>query len=341
MNRFIIHPSLRFVPIEKILTSDSIKLDGEGLALEKEYTKILRTFSKDNIIKPKNWDTELMMKEYFEMQLDQYEENIHSALQKINTKIRWMFYIQALLGILALFFLLRSQFIIGTLCGTIAIIWLSYLLKNKSILFNKKLAHEKKLLQKKIEKETKERQKKKENFVQSEEERINTIKKILAYDEKATTDCLADALRGLELPFALEGSLSMEKEKTLLTHITLPSKSIIPIFIREKKKKKREKLIDEQYLEVLSRTFVLLINILYNTIPWLDRVEIQGDNSLASKKKQLVLIKVSRENFRAMNFALENPFAQLHNVSDIQCELDIDTRINIKEILKKEDTRDR
>jgi len=63
MNQFTIHPSLRFVSIGKILTSDSIKLDGESLAREKEYTKALQTFGKNNSIKPKNWDAELKMKD--------------------------------------------------------------------------------------------------------------------------------------------------------------------------------------------------------------------------------------------------------------------------------------
>ena len=208
---------------------------------------------------------------------------------------------------------------------------------NKSKIVNKNIEHEKKFVQKKFERETKERQEKKESFIKTEEERIATIKKMLAHDEKATICCLIESLSGLELPFTFEGSLVIEKDSALLLYVTLPTKKIIPLYLREKKKKKREKLVDEHYLEVLSRLFVLLINILYNTIPWLDLVKIKGSDSKESEKKEQMLIALTRNDFRVIDFSLDNPFIQLHNVPTVKCELNIDKRININALMKKED----
>lgn len=346
---FSIHPSFQFLSIQKILSSETIKLDGESQTLEREYIQSLREFYKKTCIRARDWREELVMKKYVEGPLDHLYGEISVSLPKIKTKMRRSYYLQALLFVIALWLLVGTYeimsiseslntaampFILRILGGVVflgSLFWFIHFIKNRSKLFEKKIIEEKTRITKQKEEDALDRQTHWNEFMQSEKERIEAITKMIAQDKQATLIFISQALKKLELPFALEGALAWKDNKILRLTLSLPQKNILPAYNRDKKKQKREKLIDENYGEVLAMLFLLLINVIYNTIPWLNEVEIEGHDS----HKQQVSISLTRTHFSAMNFANENPFAELKKVEKISMELAIDKRININERFKK------
>ncbi len=359
---FTINPSLKFISISTIISGDAIGLEGENLYREKEYVKALNEFNKKNYRSPKNWDEELSAKEYIDAPLHQYDQSISLSLQKTRTKIRRMFYAQIATASIGLALLVRASEIsfllqkvhlffaapmlpiilrvTGIVSGTAAITWFVWLVRNKSLVYNKKLVEEKEHLKKIILKETEEQKQRKEALIQSEKERSHLITKMLSRDPETTIFFLSRELKKSTLPFSLEGFISWKNGDVLSLNFILPQKSIIPLYLREKKKKKREKLIDEQYLDVIARLLVLIVNLTYQTIPWLNHLQIHAKEPENNPYKQEIDLMLTRDHFKLMNWNYDNPFLQLKHVPELKIELAIDKRISITDMLKKEDKKD-
>ncbi|MBP2644636.1 MAG: hypothetical protein H6Q75_76 [Firmicutes bacterium] len=261
---------------------------------------------------PINYEAALTKQTYSEPEIPDFSYLLTQAEQKVTQQYKKTFILQggiaAAFGLLSLIFL-KSVFIIVGVAGMAACaISINRDLKSKQISLEKAIAAAESLIVQKEEAARESIEQERTVFVQSEQERVEKLQRFLEGDISLEVERIETVLQETGVPFSIITAVYYQKQCPVVI-VSLPDLKIIPKFtnaivegstVREEKPKAE---INRQYTEVLAATVFRIAVLLYENLPNLDNLCIQGVEKVDEEEKNdelaelkcLISLKTNRQ----------------------------------------------